>query len=171
MTVAKYEPAKNFGKEGYLSFRYRSPCEGWLYLPPLPTRIQASCVVSFVMSGSTAALAVQGPVVYLAPRLQVAVQGPEVVGSAAANGMQGPVVVFGSTAASGIARTSCCIGSTAASGNARTIRMKLAHTGRNTLPILFSAMGRFDDFPLYEGIIGVHFVCCYDECMSLWWKM
>jgi hypothetical protein len=32
--------AKNFSKEGYLSFRYRSPCEGWLYLPPLPTRIQ-----------------------------------------------------------------------------------------------------------------------------------
>ena len=57
------------------------------------------------MPGSTAALAVQGPdvlfgsaqgpVLYLAPRLQVAVQGPE--------------VVFGSTAANGSARTSCCI--------------------------------------------------------------
>ena len=85
---------KKFSREGYLSFRYRSPCKGWLYLPPLPTRNQVSSVVSFVISGSTAALAVQGPVVYLAPRLQVAVQGPEVVGSAAA---------------SGSARTSCCI--------------------------------------------------------------
>jgi hypothetical protein len=113
MTVAKYEPvireeyfkAKNFSKEGYLSFRYRSPCEGWLYLPPLPTRIQASSVVSFVLSGSTAALAVQGPVVYLAPRLQVAVQGPEVVGSAAASGSARTCFVPGSTAASGSART------------------------------------------------------------------
>ena len=60
MTVAKYEPvireeylrSKNFGKEGYLSFRYRSPCEGWLYFPPLPTQIQASSVVSFAISGS-----------------------------------------------------------------------------------------------------------------------
>src|SRR5260364_351104 len=95
----------DFSEEGYLSFRYHSPCEGWLYHPPLPTRSQASSVVSFVRSDSTAALAAQGPVVYLTPRLQVAVQGPEVVGSAAA---------------SGSARTYCVPGSTAASGGART---------------------------------------------------
>src|SRR5260364_87184 len=51
----------DFSEEGYLSLRYRSPCEGWLYHPPLPTRSQASSVVSFVRSDSMAALAVQGP--------------------------------------------------------------------------------------------------------------
>ena len=123
---------KKFSREGYLSFRYRSPCKGWLYLPPLPTRNQVSSVVSFVVSGSTAALAVQGPVVYLAPRLQVAVQGPEVVLDPRLRGaVQGPIVVFGSMAASGSARTSCCSGSTAASGNAGTIRMNLDHFGKN----------------------------------------
>ena len=79
--------------------------------------------------------------------------------------VQGPVVVFGFTAASGSARTSCCISSTAVSGSARTIRMNLAHTGRNTLPILFSAMKIRRVFSLYEGIIGVHFVSVVmNEC-------
>ena len=73
MAIAKDEPVirkkkkgvfKVNSEEGYLSFRYCLPCEGWLYHPYSPEFKQA------VISGSMAALAVQGPVVcFLAPRL------------------------------------------------------------------------------------------------------
>src|SRR5260364_25527 len=111
MAVAKYEPVI---REEYLRISVKKVIflfaiarlvkAGSITLP-YPPEFKQAVLFFFIISGSTAALAVQGPVVYLAPWLQVEVQGPEVVGSAAASGSARTCFEPGSTAASGSART------------------------------------------------------------------